>query len=178
MNQKNFDFLRIIITLLLFISLAKAEDADVWHQLNIHSEDKVWLVAHEETASMREKLGQWKPHGLFVVKKDHVVAMKIEQVKRENNYLNIKLKFKNQDSKYVGYSFGHYSEGEDKVFETIVVSKSNGFEIALPGSDGTTRLLVITFGDNINYFSKNFVVSKAMPLWKWDQFKVESLDNL
>lgn len=168
----------IIAIICIVITFVKAEENNaamnsgfLWHEVKVDNKTIVF-IAHQEAKFIREKIGEWLPLSLMMIKNGNYFLWSIKNVYRKKNKIYVGIQFKNDVGVVGEINFDYASTGEDGKIESTVSISESETRITIKDEDGE-RSVLIGLSKDIKHFSQKYTISKAMPLWKWENAVVE-----
>lgn len=170
MNTK----LKLIILLSVLCTSVSgfAYEIEVWHKLNTKPDEKLWFVAREEAAFIRDKIGNWLPIDLLRIRDFSEVSWKIDRLERLNNKIHFKILLRNNKNQIGTFEDSYFSKGKDGVLPCIVSSLDKEVYIQIMEEDNTVRRIMFKRGKDIEFHKKENTISQAMPFWDWDKANI------
>lgn len=161
--------LTAVIYLLCSTMSSFAQDTEVWHKLNSSADERLWLVAREEAAFIREKIGTWLPIDLVRVQESSEVSWKVDRLERLNNKIYFKISLKNSDNKIGAFEGSYFSKGESGIIPCLVSVEAKETYISIVEKDGSIRRIMFKRGRDLQSQKNSTSISDAMPFWDWDK---------
>lgn len=164
-----------LLAAMFLAGTAQAFATEVWHRLPTSQKPEHWLLAFEENAFIREKIGHWLM--LRVYKSDgQPLEWRFKQLERKDDTTVFMLVIRTGDGSEteVGTS-GFRDRGPDGQPPVVVSQEGDDVFAELTQGDGTKRRILFRRGTSIQDLRERVSVSKASVLWNWDTAPVYKL---
>lgn len=153
---------------LLSVASNAADNTNIRIKLDSSQEERTWLIAFEELAELKGKLGQWYPIDLLRVSEGIELYCCFKQITRVKGKCKLPYELRTSTGLVRAEGAATWSDGgQDAVLAAKMIVEDGVIYVGVKQNDGTIRRLMIKRAKNIDVFKKTVKVSRAMPLFRW-----------